>query len=218
MRFTLTRLSEVGPEVHTVPKKLSITMTMLILMWGVVVCCGMAIVIDHGAAAGSVAQTEAQWPNGTSLTRSAGRFTLLMFIHPQCPCSRASVGELAELMATSQNVLTAKVIVLAPEDWSQTQIQTDVWRSAAQIPGATVQMDLNGVEAHRFGALTSGQVLLYDPQGQLSFRGGITGARGHFGSNRGRSTVSSIVDSQQTTDVPMQCPVFGCPLFSTTNQ
>jgi hypothetical protein len=191
---------------------------MLVLTWGTVVGCGMAAMIDYSATAGPVAQAEAQWPNGSTLSRSDERFTLLMFVHPQCPCSRASVGELAELMAGSQKILTAKVIVLAPTGWSITQVQTDIWRSAAEIPGVTVQMDPDGVEAHRFGALTSGQVLLYDPQGQLSFRGGITGARGHFGSNVGRSAVTSLIGDQQSGAVPTQCPVFGCPLFPTSQQ
>lgn len=218
MRITLASLSETVPESPAVPEKLGVRMTILILMWGAVVGCGMAAMIDYGAAAGPVAQTEAQWPDSTGLSRSDGQFTLLMFVHPQCPCSRASVGELAELMAGSQNALAAQVIVLAPTGWNREQVQAEIWRTAAEIPGVTVRMDPDGIEARRFGALTSGQVLLYDEQGRLLFRGGITGARGHYGSNVGRSTVRSLIDEQQTAGAPAQCPVFGCPLFSPENE
>jgi hypothetical protein len=217
VRFTLTDLAETVPQVRSAPEKFSIRLMFLILAWGIAVVCGMVAMIDYSTTEGAAAQTESQWPGNTSLSRSEESFTLLMFVHPQCPCSRASIGELAELMAGSQKRLTAKVIVLAPEGWSQSRIQSDIWRSAAAIPGVTVEMDPEGGEARRFGALTSGQVLLYDPQGRLSFRGGITGARGHFGSNSGREAVSSLIGDQQTPEAPAQCPVFGCPLFTTTN-
>ena len=73
--------------------------------------------------------------------------------------------------------------------------------------------DDNGVEAARFGAVTSGQTVLYDEDGALLFTGGITGARGHSGDNAGRASVVALFESR--TGRTSWTSVFGCGLFST---
>jgi hypothetical protein len=45
-------------------------------------------------------------------------------------------------------------------------------------PAQRARADAEGVEMHRFGALTSGQTLVYDAAGRLLFSGGITASRG----------------------------------------
>lgn len=93
------------------------------------------------------------------------------------------------------------------EDWEK----TDLWQSAAQIPGVRVVKDVGGIEAGMFNAATSGQTVLYNTQGQLLFSGGITGSRGHFGDNAGQGAIIAIVNSQ----IPKltETAVFGCALF-----
>jgi hypothetical protein len=68
-------------------------------------------------------------------------------------------------------------------------------RSAAAIPGVTVLSDVDGVEAGRFGSLTSGHTFLFDSAGRLLFSGGITGARGHAGENVGENAVVSLINN-----------------------
>lgn len=94
-----------------------------------------------------------------------------------------------------------------PVDWEK----TDLWFSAAEIPGVEVVSDENGSEAMKFRAITSGYSLLYNPSGQLLFGGGITGSRGHSGDNAGRSAVESLLMG----DMPSQKQTFtfGCPLL-----
>ena len=72
-------------------------------------------------------------------------------------------------------------------------------------------LDDDGREARLFHAATSGQAVLYDPQGRLLFSGGITASRGHSGDNAGRSSIVSLVHA----GVPdrTETSVFGCPLF-----
>ena len=152
------------------------------------------------------------WPGDTGLTRDANSMTLLMVLHPHCPCSRASIGELAELMAHSQKRLQAWVMFVRPGAYDDDWAKTDLWRSAAAIPGVKAIVD-DGREARRFGAETSGETLLYDARGKLMFAGGITGARGHYGDNAGLSAVIDLVgkpDSLRTA----KSAVYGCPLFA----
>jgi hypothetical protein len=89
---------------------------------------------------------------------------------------------------------------------------TELWRTAAAIPGVTVTDDHDGREARRFRAATSGYALLYDDLGGLRFSGGITGSRGHAGDNLGRSAVAGFLEDVLPADE--RSPVFGCALFA----
>jgi hypothetical protein len=61
----------------------------------------------------------------------------------------------------------------------------------------------------RFGALTSGHTVVYDPSGRLLFSGGITSARGHAGENMGSELI--LAQLARKTN-PQTHAVFGCPL------
>ena len=135
----------------------------------------------------------------------------MMFVHPRCPCSRASVGELARLLVQDRGLGSVHVLFINPPGMSPDWARTVLWEQAALIPGVTVQLDQNGVEAKRFGVETSGQTLLYDASGQLLFEGGITISRGHSGDSPGRSAVLALL-SEGNAELS-QTPVFGCPLF-----
>src|SRR5262244_4638220 len=155
-------------------------------------------------------QAPPTWPRDSRLARSADRATLVMFAHPRCPCTRASIHELAQLMARLHDQLEAFVLFLAPSGRTANWDQTDLWSSAAQIPGVTALRDDDGVEASHFGAATSGHVVLYDAKGRLLFSGGITSARGHEGDSFGRQRILALLTTG-TAD-RSDAPVFGCAL------
>ena len=113
-------------------------------------------------------------------------------------------------MANCQGLLSAQVLFIQPEGVSENWVQTDLWRTAAAIPGVTVSVDLEGLEARRFQAATSGQTLVYDVHGGLMFQGGITLARGHAGDNPGRDAIESLLKQKNTLSTT--APVFGCAL------
>jgi hypothetical protein len=104
------------------------------------------------------------------------------------------------------------VLFLQPEGFSEAWARSDLWRQAEAIPGVVPVLDPRGLEALRFGALTSGQTALYGPDGRLVFSGGITGARGHSGANAGRSAVVARVERSVRVSTTTQSPVYGCPL------
>lgn len=151
------------------------------------------------------------WPAASAIARADGVATLVMLAHPRCPCTRASIAELARLMTDAYGHVQAHVLVVrppgAPEQWER----TGLWPSAAAIPGVTVHVDIDGHEARRFGATASGHVVVYDAAGRLRFRGGITAARGHEGDNPGRSqALAAILHSLGDASTP----TFGCELLT----
>ncbi len=140
-----------------------------------------------------------------------GRATLVLFVHPQCPCSKSTIEELAHIVAHSLERVNGYVFFYSPEEKPSDWARTGLWQSASMIPGVRAMEDPDGREARRFHAATSGQTLLYDAAGHLRFSGGITAARGHSGDNDGRDTIISLVltgwAALKTT------PVFGCSLL-----
>jgi len=184
------------------------------LLWLLVVGAGLVKMWAYAQAPGPAAHASATWPLATRLVRDTHRPTLLVFAHPQCPCSRATIGELALLMTRAQNRVTAYVVFYRPLEAEAGWEQTDLWRSAAAIPGVHVARDDNGAEAAVFDAATSGQTLLYDAGGRLIFSGGITGARGHSGDNAGRSALTALLNGGRS--VTSRTSVFGCLLGTRT--
>ena len=152
------------------------------------------------------------WPAESRMKRVPGRASLLMFAHPQCPCSSASLGELALLMTHLQGITEANVIFYRPPELPVDWHETALWNAAAKIPGLTVRVDEDGLERRLFGIATSGHTLLYDEHGALQFSGGITAARGHSGDNAGRTAILSLL--RGTRSGRDSTFVFGCSLFN----
>jgi hypothetical protein len=173
---------------------------------------GLYLVWVYDNAPGVAAHAPQVWPLRTSLVRAADRPTLVLLAHPQCDCTRATLGELAEVLARTPEPPKTYVLFLRPTLFNAGWEQTSLWRTARSLPNVTVLRDDDGAEAQRFGAETSGQTLLYDERGTLAFSGGITGARGHAGDNAGRASLLALL-SRTTTD-RRGSNVFGCPLFA----
>jgi hypothetical protein len=184
-------------------------------LWVFVISIGIRHLWGYESTPGVAASAPDRWPADSRIKHAADRATLVMLAHPQCPCTRASIGELARLMTQAQGRVTAYVLFVKPPGFSDGWEQTDLWASAAAIPGVRVVVDDEGVEAGRFGAATSGQTVLYDATGELIFSGGITSARGHAGDNAGRTAVVSLLTADESEQ--KETPVFGCPLFARTD-
>lgn len=183
-----------------------------ILVWTTLVTTGLWFLWRYENTPGVTSSSPAQWPSISRIQLAGNQPTLVMLAHPHCPCSRASVGELARIMAHSQGRVMAYVLFTTPAGSSADWEKTDLWQSAADIPGVNVIKDSEGVEARLFNAVTSGQTVLYDTRGQLLFSGGVTRSRGHFGDNPGQGAIISIVNAEAPELT--ETSVFGCPLFN----
>jgi hypothetical protein len=185
-------------------------------LWLFAISTGMGFLWNYESIPGAAAAAPAQWPADSRIKRAPERATLVMLAHPQCPCTRASMSELARLMTQAQGRVTAYVLFVKPSGFPADWVQTDLLTSAAAIPGVHVVPDDDGAEARRFHAATSGQTMLYDTQGRLLFSGGITRARGHAGDNAGRAAIVSLLTTAEAEQ--QATPVFGCPLFAHTTE
>ncbi len=171
---------------------------------------GFGSLLSYQMRAGVPAAANDRWPSGVKLVLDPQHFNLVMFAHPKCPCTDASLEELKIVMTQGRGEITPTICFFdpagLPADWAQTSLV----RAARQIPGLNVVIDLNGSISEKFGAMTSGQVLMFDGRGRRVFAGGITGSRGHVGENRGRALVLALAGRE--TSEPAQTPVFGCSL------
>jgi hypothetical protein len=158
---------------------------------------------------GRAGTSAARWPSDGEIVRSPSKFTLVIFAHPDCPCTRASLAELELLMTQLQGKLIAFIEFRKPGA-RQAEVQNSaLWKRAAAIPGVSVGFDSDGGGVEKFGAEVSGQALLYDAKGWLVFSGGITDARGHEGDNAG---VDAVIARVRGGEAPFHTPVFGCSL------
>jgi hypothetical protein len=180
-------------------------------LWPMAAGSGFGLLFNYQAGKGAVGETPEHWPAHTSITLDPRRDTLVMFVHPQCPCTRASVEELNRLIAQSRGNIAAQVWFFRPPGFSDDWVHAALWQSASAIPGVTTHEDPGGARAKEFGAETSGQVLLYDPQGTLLFKGGITSGRGHAGDNAGVDAIVAILDGKSAP--VRETAVYGCSLL-----
>jgi hypothetical protein len=188
-----------------------IGLSLLALTWIVAVAMGFHWILDYSNEPGSSMTGPEEWPAESRLNPSQNSHNLLMFLHPHCACSRASVGELDRLVVQSPVPLRIYLLFLQPKGYGEAWTKTDLWRKASLIPGVQLVLDPEGREAQLFSALTSGQTFLYGPDGHLRFSGGITAARGHAGDNAGLSALLSTLRGGENL---RHTPVFGCKLNS----
>ena len=180
------------------------------IAWTVAVAFGLRTLLAYESTPGTIGAVPGQWPSTSQIERLTDRPTLVMLAHPRCPCTRASVAELGQLMARMQGKIGAYVLFLKPRESGTEWEATELRRSAAAIPGVTVLSDVDGVEAHRFGAETSGHTLLFDRDGRRLFSGCITEFRGHVGDSTGERAIESLVNGQPPARTATS--VFGCAL------
>ena len=178
------------------------------ILWALSMIAGLLFVCRLENTPGPRGETISQWPADAGLRLVPDRFTLVVGLHPQCPCSRATVVELEEILAQCPGRIAVQVLLYRPDranDWPIEPLR----RRLNGLEGTSNHLDTDGRIVRRFGIATSGHVLLYRPDGKLLFDGGITRGRGLEGDNPGREAVLQCVRSGPallTTDV------FGCPI------
>jgi hypothetical protein len=196
---------------HRGPRPARLRVTVIVVLWLAAVLGGSAAMLRYEFSAGGAPAAPAQWPAASRIPRVAGHPTLVVFAHPLCPCTSATFDELTEIMAKAGVGTTASVLFFTRPDAGADWTQASSVRQAAAIPGVTIIADNSAREARLFHAVTSGRALLYDPNGELIFDGGITGSRGHAGENAGANSLSMLLTRESAARATT--PVFGCSIL-----
>jgi hypothetical protein len=183
-------------------------------LWLPAVAYGLNVMWSYATTPGEPAQPPRFWPATASIKQREGHATLLVFAHPQCECTRATLGELAILTAQVNGKIDSDVFFYLPAGEESSWARSDLWRTANTIPGVNSFEDRDAAMAKQFGVFTSGQTLLYSSDGLLLFKGGITAFRGHSGDNAGRSAVTTLIRGPvpPMSSLPVATRVFGCSL------
>jgi hypothetical protein len=184
---------------------------LLIAGWLALLLCGFYALIDYDLRPTASGHPDPTWPARASIARAPQGWTLVVFLHPRCACSQATVSELSRVLDQAQATVTTFVYFVkppgAPADWERGGLRQTV----SAIPGVRVLVDPDGLEAARFGAESSGQALLYGADGRLAFTGGLTAARGHYGVNPASDRLIAIINHSGPA-AATSADVFGCPL------
>jgi len=196
-------------------KKRALVGWSLAAIWLVAVLAGFAVMINYDLQPGAAAVAPRRRPVDITPALSADRPTLLLFAHPRCPCTRATVVELNHILTACPGAADVRVYFTTPAEPTAEWTKTALWDETAALPDTTALPDPGGALARQFDVKTSGHVLLYSAAGKLLFSGGITAARGEEGANPGRIAVVTLLQGQ--ADAETEFLVFGCPLFDSSD-
>lgn len=181
------------------------------VLWVVLLVVGWRALLRYQLTPGVVGQVPEQWPEDSDLAIGRDQPTLLLFAHRNCPCTRATLGELEYVLSNAAGRGRAIVVLLAPAGAALDRVGGNIEARARGLPRTEVVIDTDGIEARRFRVRTSGHVALYGSDGRLLFSGGITEGRGHAGDNTGRRAVlAHLLEQEKQREI---APVYGCSLF-----
>jgi hypothetical protein len=180
-----------------------------ILAWLGVVVLLWSVLLRHAYQPASVSNSS----DGRQLFEP-GRFRIVFFAHPLCPCTRASLCELDESLARLPDDTSASVVFVTAGLHESDVERSPIVNQARRIPGVEVRFDETGREAKRYHASISGEVFGVDRSGRVLFHGGLTPGRGHQGDSGGQRLLERIARGN-FHDSPCRAPVFGCPLPAT---
>lgn len=185
---------------------------MLLFAWGSLVACSFAYLNNYNQTPGEIGSISAEASLPLRRPPAEKQWLLSMGIHPQCPCTRASLAELERLMVHLDRLVHTRVYVFKPSETDSSWLETPLMKKLYGVAGVEILLDQDGQIANQLGILTSGGVMLFDREGQLKFRGGLTSSRGHEGDSLGTQAIRELVYGRN----PLQhhAPVYGCKIIA----
>lgn len=192
--------------------KVSPIQAILVFVWLSFALGGFLLLGHYDSAPGTAEVAPSKFPTLSGIEIASDGPTLIMFLHPYCPCSRASVSELESILALTANFPKTYILFIEPKGAKPGWSQSDLFVQASKVSGVIVKTDREGKIASLFGAKTSGHCLLYSASEDLLFSGGITESRGHAGDNPAKDAL--IKQIRQPDSALRKTLVFGCALGS----
>jgi len=184
----------------------------VVAVWFVALAALFGQLVAYSAEPGSKGRPPVQWDDALPLERDPEHWTVLIFAHPRCPCTRATLAEFARLHGVYHDRISATLVLYHPVDQPADWTDGALRRAAERIDGLRLVMDPGGKITERFGVQTSGHVLAYAPDGGLGYCGGLTTSRGHEGVSHGVVQLRKCFDKGSSQPLA-RYPVFGCPIL-----
>ncbi|PZM81110.1 MAG: RedB protein [Candidatus Melainabacteria bacterium] len=180
------------------------------LIWISLLFVGHLVLYEYELTPSPLANSKRVFPQSSDVQLAHGRQNIVMFLHPSCPCSEASVDEFHELMRAGEKDSVGTVVFYMPPEKEPEWSLAPIVQRVKRIRNVTIEYDTDGSRAETFGVTTSGHVLIYDGRGILQFTGGITGSRGHTGENHYFDLAKQCILARRAKYTTT--PVFGCAL------
>lgn len=190
-------------------------LTTAVLVWLLVIACGLGQVWSYARTSNARMAPPEHWPASLPFSRSDSTGTLVLALHPRCPCTRATIAELQRVLADAEEKPDVIALVYRPSSASR------AWDDAASIDLHASLSNLRSIDdvggqiARQFGLNTSGEIILYDRAGALRYSGGITGSRGHEGPNPGQAALLNHLEGKASVHA---YPVFGCSIRQSASE
>ncbi len=146
-----------------------------------------------------------RFPSVNRVALNNNKPTVLVFVHPLCPCTPATISQL-------ETITTAAHITVIQSGPAVGLNKPDTSHRSTQDHRLGRQMsDASGELSRAFGAMTSGHVVAYSPEGELLFSGGVTPGRAMTGPSKGLTELREALQSHRR--VSTSTDVFGCSIF-----
>lgn len=190
----------------------SLRVNLAVLVWLIMLIGGVLYFNKYETTPGLTRSSSDRWPAGEAVAFSPGKVNLVVFAHPRCPCTRASLEELKSLLKDCPTSVSTRILFWVPPNASSPWTTSDLWTQARAIDNVQLIADEGGKQAHCFGATTSGHLMIFAPDGTRIYSGGLTNGRGRRGNESGLTAIRSHIIQEQP--LPVETAVYGCPLFN----
>lgn len=183
--------------------------------WVCSILLSYGYIIYYHQVEGSSDRSARDWPLNANLSLDSQKPTMVLAVHPKCPCTVATCRELARLLLRAHRPVKIYALVFTPspnpdgEEWFNSPTMSDLKR----VPLLEMIKDENGELAQSFGMSTSGDIRLYSSNRHLLFAGGITASRAHEGECAATDKLFSRIRGESSQY--FEYPVFGCPITET---
>jgi hypothetical protein len=190
---------------------LRIALAVMTGLWGLLVVQGFMAIVSYSVRAGPEGETPETLIGDNSEVGDYSDLSVLFFVHPKCPCTRASAEALDRLLTQAgiRQPGAVQAHLFMPKGAEKAWGQTVLVDRLERIPAVSVTFDEEAATATSYDVTTSGHLLIYR-SGKLVFSGGITPARAHEGNCD--ATDAALAALTGSGSFEGRWPVFGCPI------
>jgi hypothetical protein len=110
-------------------------------LWVLLLAGGWHALLRHEFTPGPGDGGPEHWPAQTALVRDPARMTLVLFALRNCPCTRATLGELEEILARAAEQVNVQIVLVSPEETSDDRVGAGIEALAESLPGVRVRID-----------------------------------------------------------------------------